>query len=81
MVSFFITVVARNIAYVFHLLFFVIDFYCVDFGSQVEILLIFLLLFFLVFSGLIRRLEILGRRGRRSFRSRSLGSVTVMVFH
>ena len=76
--SFFITVVTRNLTYVLLFLSIVTDFCFVDSGGWRKIPLGFMLFLLLVFSGLIGRLGILGRS---RYRNLSLRSVPALVFH
>ena len=76
--SLFITVVTLDLTYVLLLPSLVTDLRLVDSGDRGGIPLGFVLLLFLVLSGLIRRLGILGRS---RYRSLSLGFVPAMIFH
>ena len=73
----FVTVVTRDLTYVL-LRFVVTDFCLIDSGGRGRISLGFVLLLFLVLSGLIGRLGILDRSGYGSF---GLGFVPTMIFH
>ena len=76
--SLFITVVIRDLTYILLLCSMVTGFRLLDSDGRGGILLGFVLLLFLVFSGLIKRLGILGRSG---YGSLSLRFVLAIIFH
>ena len=75
---FFVTVVTRDLIYVFFFPFVVTELHLVDSNGRGGIPLSFVLLLFLVFSGLIGRLGILGKS---RYGSLSLGFVPAMIFY
>lgn len=77
-VSFFDIVVIYDLTYILFLLFFITDFYCIDSNSQVGgMVLVFLLLLLLTFSGLIGWRRIL----KKSECIRNFRFVPTIVFY